>query len=250
MITGKQAIAEAYQQDKLADDYVRSRYQSDPFGHALHQRQVRLLRRIVRRLGVRRLLEVAPGPARLTVELPPVEFACAVEQSAAMLRVAREQLEARGNRTWNLIQGDAFQLPLEARQFDLVMSFKLLRHFGPEDRVALLRNVRRVLRPQGHFVLDVPHEPACRWLHAKWGVEGKGWIDDYWFTADQFRREMREAGFPHVRLFPVHPALKLQYYLWAYVWRASPLAARAAGRLLEAVSVGLPLEWIALCRCA
>lgn len=247
MITGRQDICQTYRQEDLVEDYLRSRY-DDPFGRNLHERQARIVADQVRRLGVRNLLEIAPGPGRLTLHVPPVELACAVEQSPAMLRVARRRLEESGSAKWQLIQGDAFRLPFAGPTFDLVMTFKLVRHFPPAERLKLLAEARRVLRPGGWLLLDVANRPACQWLYRKWGVE-KAWIDDFWFTPESFREEMRQASFPRVRFFAVQPAVYLQYYLWAYLWRLSPAATRAAARALEYLTANQPLEWLALCQC-
>lgn len=249
IVSGPESVRQAYRRDELADEYVRSRYESDPFGRALHERQVRVLRRVIRRLGIRRLLEVAPGPGRLTVHVPKVARACAVEQSPAMLRVARERLLAHGRNDWELIEGDAFRLPLADSSFDMVMSFKLLRHFDEDHRRLLLAEARRVLVSEGYLVLDVANSAAYRWLHAKWGVE-HGWIDDYWFTASAFRREMQDAGFKAVWMRPVHTAVIAQHYCWAYLHRLSAPAARLAGRMLQHSPFGQPLEWLAVCQCA
>ena len=75
------------------------------------------------------------------------------------------------------------------------------------------------------------------------------WIADYWFTEETFRAEMRDAGFRVATMYPVHPALPLQYYTWSYLWRLSPLAAQVVSRALEVVTLREPLEWMALCVC-
>ena len=125
---------------------------------------------------------------------------------------------------------------------------KLTRHFARDDRLALLAEIRRVLQPGGHLFLDVVNAPANRWLHAKWGVQ-EPWIDDYGFTEATFRAEMREAGFRVATMYPVHPALPLQYYTWTYLWRLSPWAAQVVSRALVVVRPRAPLEWMALCAC-
>jgi SAM-dependent methyltransferase len=185
----------------------------------------------------------------LTVHLPRVDYGCAVEQSPAMLRVAEERLAAYSRTDWVLQQGDAFDLPFQAGEFDAAMAFKLVRHFDRADRLRLLANLRRAVRPGGHVILDVANDAAYRWLHAKWGVT-KSWIDDYWFRPDSLRSEMREAGLADIVLWPVQPWIWAQYYCWCHLPRVSPAAARAAGRALEHCPWGEPLEWIAVCRCA
>lgn len=247
VVIGKEEIGRAYRSDTLADDYIASRYQADPFGRALHERQARVVRKVIKGLRVRHLLEVAPGPARLTVHTPPVESACAVEQSPAMLRIASARLLERGRSDWRLILGDGFRLPLPSGRFDLAMSFKLIRHFDKPDRLALLAELRRVLRAGGHALFDVANAQATRWLLDKWGIGGS-WVDDHWFTRRDFEAEMAEAGFRVERMYAVHPALRLQYYTFAALGRRSPAAATAVSRCLELATSHSPNEWVALCR--
>lgn len=47
-------------------------------------------------------------------------------------------------------------LPFEARTFDVVMSFDVFEHIPDSD--AHLREVRRVLRPGGHYLLQTPNK--------------------------------------------------------------------------------------------
>lgn len=248
MFSGREGVKKPYEGDDLAEDYIQSRYGRDPFGRALHERQARVVRKVVSRQQVQRLLEIATGPARLTVYATATEFACGVEQSAAMLRLAKARLAEFGADDWQLVGGDAFSLPFWEDAFDFVMCFKLIRHFARDNRLALLAEIRRVLRPGGYLLLDVANEPTTRWLHAKLGVTEQ-WIDDYWFTAGAFKAEMRDAGFRVATMYPVHPASRLQYYTWTRLWRRLPLAAQVVSRALEVVTRREPLEWMALCAC-
>jgi ubiquinone/menaquinone biosynthesis C-methylase UbiE len=143
------------------------------------------------------------------------EYAYGVEQSAAMLHLAKARLAEFGVDGWRLVRGDAFHLPIGEDTFDFVMCFKLIRHFTRDDRLALLAETRGVLQPGGHLLLDIVNEPANSWLYDKWGVQGRR-IDDYW---------------------------------WAYLWRLSPLAAQVVSRALEIITLRAPLEWMALCAC-
>jgi O-antigen biosynthesis protein len=52
------------------------------------------------------------------------------------------------------LQGDAHSLPLADDCMDLVVSFETIEHFDRQDE--FLREVRRVLRPGGHFIVSTP----------------------------------------------------------------------------------------------
>jgi SAM-dependent methyltransferase len=248
MLKGRQEIQAAYRSDEMASGYIDSRYGRDPFGKALHDRQARLVGHLVSPRTAHRLLEIASGPARLTIYASASESACVVEQSPAMLRQAKTRLDACGLHEWRLVRGDAFRLPMRKGAFDFVMCFKLIRHFSRDERLTLLSEIKRVLMPGGHLLLDVVNASANRWLHEKWGVTTQ-WIDDYWFSEAEFRAEMRDAGFRVASMYAVHPGLRAQYYTWNHLWRISPVAARFVSRALEVGTDRNPLEWLALCAC-
>lgn len=247
VVSGRDAIREAYRKETRAGDYIKSRYEEDPFGRATHEHQLRVLRRVFGTLVPKRVLEVATGPARVTAELPRVESGLGIEQSPAMIELAEKRLREFGRDDWKIQQGDAFDLAFDA-EFDLAMSFKLIRHFDRPDRMRLMANLRKAVRPGGHVVFDVAHESANRWLYAKWGLE-RGWIDDFWFSPESIRQEVLEAGFAAVTLHPVQPAVRAQYYCWAHLWRFSRASAHVVARLLERLPSSFPLEWVAVCRC-
>src|SRR5262249_35130625 len=155
MLAGRKDIQTAYDTDAMAEAYLHSRYGRHPWGRAVHERQARLLQHVVARRPVRKLLEIAPGPARLTVYAAATEWTYGVEYSAAMLRLAKARLAECRVEGWQFVRGDAFQLPLGAATFDFVLCCKLIRHFAHADRLALLAEIRRVLQPGGHLLMDV-----------------------------------------------------------------------------------------------
>jgi ubiquinone/menaquinone biosynthesis C-methylase UbiE len=248
MISGNSDIKAAYRDEGLVADYIASRYERDPFGRETHRQQAALLAKIVSRSQVERLLEIACGPARLTVHVPRVPYACAIEQSPAMLREAEARLRAAGQGQWELIEGDAFELPFADASFDMVMTFKFLRHFARPDRDRLMAGIRRVLRPGGKLLLDVVNRPAYEWMLRKWGVEGS-WVDDYWFTAAEITDELRSQGFKLTALHCVHSQAKAQYYIYSRLSSRLPGTATLLSRLVTSISTGFPYEWLAECQC-
>lgn len=246
VVKGREPIKDAYRDEDRAAAYIKARF-DDPFGAEVHRRQLSTINREIRRLRPEKLLEVACGPARLTPELEYVATSVAVEQSPAMLEHARLRLAQEGRTHWTLLQGDAFDLQLSPNSFDMVVTFRFLRHFDAADRHRLLGQIRRVLRPSGYLILDVSNAAGYQWLLNKWGAKGS-WVDDYWFTREEFTREMAKEGFFVEAMHPVHSLIHLQYYLFSYLHKHMP---RTAVGISRAVTLLLPqdaCEWVAVCR--
>lgn len=102
-------------------------------------------------LGGTSVLEVAPGPGLLAIELARRGLkVCAVDISETFLGIAKANAAAHGvdvNFQW----GNAAVLPVESSSIDLVVCRAAFKSFA--EPVKALTEMRRVLRPQGTAVL-------------------------------------------------------------------------------------------------
>ncbi len=123
----------------------------------------RLVRRFLGQVGrlveaqrPRRVLEVGCGEGMviryLAERAPGVRFD-GVELDGEALARARARCPDAA-----LVQGDAYELPVRSRAYDLVLCLEVLEHLPEPGRA--LREVRRVSR--GGCLLSVPHEPFFR----------------------------------------------------------------------------------------
>jgi len=130
--------------------------------------------------GTGRLLEAAArrwGEARLT----------GIDASEAM--VAEAQRKHEGDARFAFRRGDASALPVEAGSFDVVFSTMSLHHWG--DQAAGMREVARVLRPEGLFILADADVPLLRRLRPF-----LKWTDHVNFREPEgMQRLLEEAGF-------------------------------------------------------
>ena len=245
MIEGQIAIRNAYRDDQVAREYIHRRFR-EPLGALLHARQVACVRDLIRRRRAVDVLEIAPGPARLTVDVAPSlpQGGTLMDASAQMLEQARRRMEAAGAR-WRFVQGDAFALPFGAG-FDLVYAFRFIRHFETADRCRTYREIHRVLKPGGVLVFDAVNAAVAAPLRARAGA-GEYRHYDALLDAAGLSRELADAGFSDVRLSGVqrrYPALARIQVLVA------PRSRTLARMLMEAVDRaggGAPLEWIVTC---
>ena len=244
-IRGADQIREAYRDDDVASHYVRERF-LQPLGALLHREQVRMLTRALAPVASGMILEIAPGPARVTADLPPdlVSQTVLVDASRQMLAEARRRLEEAGRRPRGVVQGDAFRLPMRGG-FDAVYTFRLIRHFDLPDRVRLYEQIGSLLRPGGYLVFDAVNEVVSAPLRAR-HPDGHQHYDAL-LTPEAIRSELRQAGFEIVSMPGIQHRYALLQALQVYV---APLSARLARLAIDWCDRlgGEPMEWVVTCR--
>lgn len=243
MISGIDGIREAYQDEGVARRYVEERF-TTPLGGLLHDRQSQVLRSVIAAQAAPDVLEIAPGPARLTTSV--IDLAgqlTLIDASAEMLGEARRRLASVTVDTrYTLVRGDAFCLPFPSR-FDLVYSFRLIRHFGAEDRLRLYREAARVLKPGGRLVFDAVNQRVYESMPAR----GRQHYDAS-LQREALCAELAAAGFEVESLAGAQHRYGTLYRLQVLVAPRSAKLARLAMNVVDRVGGGEPLEWIVICR--
>jgi ubiquinone/menaquinone biosynthesis C-methylase UbiE len=242
MIQGVQEIREAYRSTEVAERYVANRF-VEPLGALLHARQVATMRTVIRELRPDRVLEIAPGPARLTADLKHdlPKGGVVVDASLQMLAEARKRLDDR----WKTVQGDAFSLPFDG-PFDLAYTFRLIRHFEATDRRRMYREIARVLRPGGMLVFDAVNEEVSEPLRRKQPRGHKHY--DALLSPDVLRAEVEASGFQVLSLNGVQHRYPTLHRIQCLVGPRSRMVARALMEVVDACGGGQPLEWTVVCR--
>ncbi len=106
-----------------------------------------------RALSPTRVLDMATGGGHVALAFAPIArrvIACDVTEP--MLRAARSLLRGRGVASAAFVAGDVEALPFGDGAFDLVTCRIAAHHFA--DVATAVREVRRVLRPGGSFLLQ------------------------------------------------------------------------------------------------
>src|SRR5690606_21084469 len=83
--------------------------------------------------------------------------------SVAALEYGAEGAEVAAERGLATVRGDATALPAADESLDLVVAFDVLEHILDHD--AAVGEVRRVLRPDGSFLVAVPADPRLWSAH-------------------------------------------------------------------------------------
>jgi SAM-dependent methyltransferase len=156
--------------------------------------------------------------------------------------------ERRSPEGARLQPGTADRLPFDDGSFDVVMLANVYEHFLPDRRAASLREIRRVLTPDGAVVGQIPNPyfpieshsrlPFMGWLpiglqRRYWRLSPAPWEHDFFVvTPRNLRRDAAAAGLHQrtLRRFNYPPEV-------------IPEAVRWAARMLEAPMRLMPWAW-------
>ena len=161
-----------------------------------------------------------------------------------MLGEARKRTRASGLQ-WSFVRGDGFALPFAKGAFDLIYSTRFVRRFEPAPRQRLYAEMRRVLRPGGHLVLDAQNRLVAG-PHRE-GRDGYPVYDELWLR-EELVDELEGAGFVVRHLEGIMRQFTWQWRL--HTLRRFRLAgpARLLIRALEWTSDRNPSTWMVLCQ--
>jgi SAM-dependent methyltransferase len=240
MLASEAEIKLAYRDEATASRYIAERFENE-LNLLLHERQVAAVQRSIDCHRPERTLEIAPGPGRLTRHLQPSGLLACLEYNEAMIGEGRKA--APSESVW--IRGDGFRLPF-AVGFDLIYSFRFIRHFHRRPREWLYEEIRRLLRPGGIFLMDAVNRRVSAPLREKRP-------DDYPIYDKLYRRgelieELRGAGFEPISTEPVQKFYRCQSLCQNLLGPRSHRLNRLAIRGLERLPRGDGLEWIVTCR--
>ena len=126
------------------------------------------------------VLEIAPGPGYLAIELAKLgNFRITgIDYSHAFVDICRANAKAAGV-TAEFRQGDAAHLPFSDDSFDFVVCRAAFKNFG--DPVGALDEMHRVLRPGGAAVIvDMRKDASNRAIADEVAAMNQGWFNAMW----------------------------------------------------------------------
>jgi SAM-dependent methyltransferase len=194
-------------------DYEGSNYRTDFWegkGRNYEDRVERIaLRRLLPESGGRRLLEIGAGFGRLTSEYHAYEQVVLLDYSLSQLRYAQEQLGTSGRYIY--VAADAYALPFRPGSFDAATIIRVIHHMA--DVPAVFRQVRRVLAPNGEFILEYANKRNLKALY-RYATGKQTWnpndLDpvefvelNFDFHPDYMKRQLGAAAFSMKRSIPV-----------------------------------------------
>jgi SAM-dependent methyltransferase len=131
--------------------------------------------------------------------------------------------------------------------FDLVYTFRFIRHFQLADRQRLYAQIRRVLRPGGLLLFDAVNAVVSRPLREAHPEEYPIY-DELYDTLEDLRTELNRAEFELTDQRVVQRGFRRQQQVECLLGPRCRWLSRFVIRVLEQTSRGPGLEWIVTCR--
>ena len=228
-----------YQQPVVAEGYIEKRF-TEPLNVVEHEQQAKFLNKVIREKQLKKILEFAPGPARLTAELQ-IEGGTSIDASESMLALARQR-----KKDWDFVQGDILNMKLNAKQ-DLVFCVRFLLHFQKEERKKIYGQAWKALG-RGYLVFEAMNSKVVGPLRRILGKK-RYIVYDQLYTLEELHRELEENGFKMEHLEPILSHFWIQA-LCSRPWKWLGLKRTAVRcvRFFELFPSSQPYEWMVLAK--
>lgn len=202
--------------NRVAEEYARHIYEELQYKPLDRELLDRFAGR-VRGEGLVCDLGCGPGQVARYLHDKKVEV-CGVDLSPGMLEQAR-----RLNPDIAFMQGDMLALPVADESWAGIAAFYAIVNFPPADLTAVMREMRRVLRPGGWLLLSFHVGEEIEHVEDLWGC--KTCLDFYFFRVDQVTTAIRTAGLEideAIERGPYAPEVEYQSRR-AYVFARKPM---------------------------
>jgi 2-polyprenyl-3-methyl-5-hydroxy-6-metoxy-1,4-benzoquinol methylase len=118
-----------------------------------------------------------------------------VDFAANAIEICEARLRAEPHPNLAFRQGDAGNTGLAGAEWDLVVAADLVEHLYPEDTLRVYREVFRLLRPRGHFLIWTPNPGHFLEQLRFAGILRADPTHVDYKTLDRCRDELRATGF-------------------------------------------------------
>lgn len=193
LVKGPSEIKAYYSQFEIAENYNKDRFIQFPENciDLLERTSIGSIIKDRFRGEDINILDIAPGDGRIMQENLKYGECLGADSSEEMLRILKKRFENFDNLETKKM--DYFEDKIE-RQFDVITTFRYIRHFEYFQRKVLYKKIKRNLTPKGILIFDVPN------IKFEMPVRNQnGWdkynIYDIFMTKEEMVAEMKENGF-------------------------------------------------------
>ena len=202
----------SYQQPDLVSvwDQVSERYRSIDLAAPDHRASIERFVEITGPPAGRSFCEVGSGSGTTSGQLAKLGGTMTlVDISPKSLAFAKRHFEGERLPAQYAIQ-DGLRLGFRDGVFDVVFNGGVIEHFTDEGKIALIREMYRIVKPGGLLVILVPNARDIPFRLGKWIAERRGkWIfgfeDD--LSEGRFRKLAERAGLPAAEFSAHNPVV-------------------------------------------
>ena len=199
-----------FQQSDISSvwDKVAETYDSATISGADYQANLKVLLECVGNLAGKKLCEVGCGSGLLSALLGTLGARITlVDIASKALSFARRHFEGKGIAADFCLQ-DGLQMGFRADAFDLVWNDGVLEHFSDDGKIALIREMWRIVRPGGALLIRVPNVWDLPFTVSKFAAERRGtWQYGYedGLSVGRLKKLARRAGLEQAEVFAYNP---------------------------------------------
>jgi len=145
--------------------------------------------------GQLELMDIAAGEGRISEVLYGFGNLTVIENSPPMLKIIKDNLAINSDNSLTLLEADFLNMdPKEYdSKFDIVTTFRFIRHFEYPYRHEIYARIRRLLKPGGLLLFDVPNKYTEILLRNRLGWDKFNIYDVFW-TKESIREELLANG--------------------------------------------------------
>ena len=203
LVKGHDKIKEYYQNQEIAQDYNYNRFIQYPGNcyDIMERASINIiLGQILKdKVGKIDILDIACGDGRIVQEDIKWGACTAIDSSVEMLNIVRDRFQTENNLITRQCDFLVDELP---DKYDVVTTFRYIRHYDGYQRKKIYQKVRNALRDGGILIFDVCNIEYSMEDRKKAGWKGFNIYDVFW-TEETIRNEMGENGFDVAYLLPV-----------------------------------------------
>ncbi len=250
-LTNPKDIAQYYQQQNIAENYITKRF-TEPLNKIEHQQQITILNQIIEQYQPKTILEFAPGPARLTTDLitPTTTTGTSIDFSDEMLTLAKARMtQHHPTKSWIFLHSDILNSPLPLKQpANLLFTIRFLLHFHTDDRKKIYAQAHKHLAENGLLVFECMNKTIINPLRIILG-KSRYIVYDKLYTKKEIIKELEENNFTLLKMYPILN----HFYIQSLLSRPFKLLkqhnrAEKIISLLEKIPSSQPYEWLILAR--
>lgn len=140
----QKAVTSSYTNQRLANNYRKQK----------REKELKIFLDLLDKKDGEKILELGCSDGWLTKHLGSV---IAIDTSKDMLSITQKK-----NPKAVVLEADMFKIPFDDNTFDKVITMRVWNHLNEEDLRKALKEVKRVLKPNGNLIFDMEEKNCLR----------------------------------------------------------------------------------------